>query len=371
MRQRDGESVRSLVGAAAPVVAIAVVIAGAVTVLGSLIDDSVRRLWWLVVSVGVLAGLLAAFGESVVARFAPRREADGDADPDPTQRVVVGTDDPTVPKGASIAAVAASFIPLPEPVTASQVGGPGFEALSVPKQAHTADELEDAWAADHAQGRFALSDGASSAYMSKNWARLLTAGFVELPERFDDGALREWLRVATQQWSRELAIDGPASAAWWAAESASRGSDATLVGLEVSTSGSGRWRAWAVGDSCVVHLRADRGALHRMMSFPLDRADAFDRHPDLVSTLNSESQILPRVQRISGSYEFGDVFLLMSDALAEWALSIERSDASVWSWLASADEHDFGVLVSSARSAGQLHDDDTTLLRVVPGGRRT
>lgn len=347
----------------AEVVVIAVLAAGIATLVGSVLDESVRRWWWLVLLAGVGAGIAAGVVEQLVRGGAttPPVLVENDASAVPPAMVL---DDATVPSSAALRELATrSSVPAAPPVM--QQAGAGFEVLWVPKRSHSEVEFEDAWAADAAQGRFALSDGASSAYMSQAWAKLIVEGFVASPESFGATSLSEWLQAATGRWSSSVAVaDASSSDQWWAAESAARGSDATLIGLELSGRVPGEWQARAVGDSCLVHLTGRGGSLVCVRSFPLDEPGAFGRHPDLVSTLNTESQVLPTVELVAGECAAGDRFLLMTDALAEWALSTELDDPDVWNRLASVDREEFGDLVTTARAQGTLQDDDTTLMRV-------
>ncbi|MCB1270381.1 MAG: hypothetical protein KDB31_03095, partial [Microthrixaceae bacterium] len=61
-----------------------------------------------------------------------------------------------------------------------------------------------------------------------------------------------------------------------------------------------------------------------------------------------------------------DALLLMSDALAEFALGAESGGAeqSVWDWLMSVGQEEFARGVVRARGASRIEDDDTTLVRL-------
>lgn len=238
-----------------------------------------------------------------------------------------------------------------------------FEALSVPKGVHSAGENEDAWAADVDLGRVAVADGASSAYMAREWSYALTAAFVADPTPTGATALRRWLDRVTADWRAGQPGD---TGEWWVDASRSRGSHATLAGLAVE--GDGSWTMVAVGDSCVMHLATDGDGGPRLLtSFPLDRPDAFDRHPDLLSTTGGgESPTLPVVRTAHGAWRRGDVFLAMTDALARWTLAADAAGSPEWGRLLTVDGDRFARLVAQARRAGQLEDDDTTMVRVRP-----
>lgn len=238
------------------------------------------------------------------------------------------------------------------------------DTMSVPKSSHAVEENEDAWAADASNGRVALADGASSAFMAREWARILVDDFVRGHELLH-GSRRAWLQDATARWASHA---GAGDDQWWARDSGARGSAATFLGLSLShvgDAGAMEFRVAAIGDTCVVQLAQHQGRLQPIAAFPLERAEDFGRHPDLLSTVQ-ESRPMPNVRALTGEVGTGDVFLMMTDAVAEWATAGARHDPTVWEHLMALGSHEFERLVETERAAGRLHDDDTTLIRVVP-----
>ena len=253
------------------------------------------------------------------------------------------------------------------------------DALWVPKSSHDDVEHEDAWAIDDSAGRAALSDGASSAFMAREWARTVTSRYLDDPPEVNHGSFVRWVGRATQQWRDGAEHAGGAQAgadgAWWAGESEKRGSFATLVGVsaepgEPTPGGRGiplAYSAVAVGDSCMVHLSQAGERWKRIAAFPIDDPASFGKHPELVASTGARTDgSFPVLRAVAGQLIAGDALLLMSDALAEFALGAESGGAeqSVWDWLMSVGQEEFARGVVRARGASRIEDDDTTLVRL-------
>jgi hypothetical protein len=241
---------------------------------------------------------------------------------------------------------------------------PGWQVLCVPKDGHTDAEYEDAWAVDAARGRFAIADGASESAFAGLWARLLTEGFLGARRPRD---LAAWLGEVRQRWSKEVMdLELP----WYAEMKREEGAFATFLGLKLvggAVDGPIRWRAVAVGDTCLVRLRQDG----RVSAFPLRCAVDFSNHPALI---RSRAGIDPPPRRCHGTLRPGERLLLMTDALAQWFLSIHEQGGRPWEevvTLLSAEQPDdaFVEWVSRARERGELHNDDVTLLSIECGFR--
>src|SRR6202790_423862 len=134
-------------------------------------------------------------------------------------------------------------MPLSEP--------PRWGVLCLPKHGNSEDEDEDAWAADPDRGRFAIADGASESSFAGRWAQLLTEAFLAAPRPSD---LPEWLAEPQRRWSAEvLGVELP----WYAEMKREQGAFATFLGLGVlrpTAERAGKWRAVAVGDSCLIRV---------------------------------------------------------------------------------------------------------------------
>src|SRR6266542_891992 len=119
-----------------------------------------------------------------------------------------------------------------------------WHALRLCKQGNGECDYEDASAANVANGRFAVADGASEASFAAIWARLLVECFVSHPGK--PWHALDWLAPLRQQWAKE--VDGLALP-WYAEEKRELGAFATFLGLVFRPSAvgpNGYWRGIAV-----------------------------------------------------------------------------------------------------------------------------
>jgi hypothetical protein len=221
---------------------------------------------------------------------------------------------------------------------------------TAPKRGLTPEENEDATA-----GRIlAVADGATEAFASRVWARLLVEQF-EAPDvgEIVDLSAWFWRRVEAARDAWEVWRGGQ-ELAWNEALAAARGSAAAIAVL-VAEPRAGRFRGIAVGDVCAVRLHA--GA--EPFVWPHTSAGDFTTHPPLIGT-HSRGQ--REVASFTMEYQRGDRWLLLTDALAAWALRRAEGAESVWEDLAGIrNEEAWQDFVQSARAVG-MKNDDTTLV---------
>ncbi|MBV9578086.1 MAG: protein phosphatase 2C domain-containing protein [Chloroflexi bacterium] len=184
----------------------------------------------------------------------------------------------------------------------------GRSVFRLAKDGSTRAEYEDAIAWSRRHRRFAVADGASASAFARRWAELLVRAYVT--GRLASESLEADLVPLQQQWSAEVeARELP----WYAVEQARRGAFAALVGLTLDERGT--WSALAVGDACLFQVRA--GQLQTAL--PLDDPAAFGNNPLLLGSRAAANTCLRADGAIvasAGTWEAGDTFLLMSDALA-------------------------------------------------------
>jgi Protein phosphatase 2C len=234
-----------------------------------------------------------------------------------------------------------------------------WRALRTPKRGHTDAEYEDAWAANPQAGRFAVADGASETSYAELWARFLAESFVAARQPWET---QDWLSGPRQRWS--AAVDG-LDLPWYGEMKREQGAFATLLGLAVRSPAPhqpGRWRALAVGDSCLVRCRNGQ----RPRSFPLSKSAEFGNQPRL---LGSRPGLTPAPALASGSCRPGDRLFLMTDALAQWFLLRCEKHRRPWNHfqrlLAEPDEA-FAAWIEKRRDHDDLRNDDVTLLAIGP-----
>jgi len=280
----------------------------------------------------------------------------------------------------------------------------------LPKEGNTIEEYEDALAYSISERRFAVADGATESSFAERWAQSLVRGFVfgEVPpwegeapaepiDKFGGSltlpvpidkfrsltlpALKNWLEPLQREW-RE-GIDWK-RLPWFAVEKAQAGAFASLLGLEFVGCSAGaspshsagaspslsssetpateslRWRAIAIGDSCLFQVRND--ALFR--AFPLDRAEQFGNRPLLLSSNPVNNQrVWDEVQFDEGDCQIDDIFFLVTDALAHWFLVQHEAGAKPWATLCDLNtQEDFDSLIVHLRQERLIRNDDVTLI---------
>lgn len=233
---------------------------------------------------------------------------------------------------------------------------PSVSAFRAAKAGSTAEEWEDAFCYDPGQGRFCVADGASECSFSAAWARLLAKGFVARPP--DGSTLREWLRPLQEEWAR--GTRGKALP-WYAEEKARQGAFSSILGLCLEPE-EHRWRALAVGDSCLFSVRKNELSA----AFPLSRSSEFHSRPMLLASADrANDRISGSVRESEGLARPGDLVLLMTDALAAWFLAEAELGRRPWSVLERiATQQEFDVFVDLMRAGRSLRNDDVTLLKI-------
>jgi hypothetical protein len=248
--------------------------------------------------------------------------------------------------------------------------------LRLQKGGNAEGEYEDAYyPAGHgtwegAELRFAIADGASEGMLSGAWAGIL----VKLHCRFDwtCGSVERFLERAYRDWSsfkseylRDREKRNPVQ--WYEEPGLREGAFSTLLGLTLTCSSddrSGEWAAFAVGDSCLFQVRC--GTL--VKKFPVEQSSDFNDRPVLLASNPAQNdQAISAIRRVSGTFEPGDAFYLMTDALARWSLREDEEGRNPWTLLRvvnTAEAPAFDVWIDGLRNTKELRNDDVTLIRI-------
>ena len=264
-------------------------------------------------------------------------------------------------------------------------------AYGVAKKGNTPDEYEDAYSYSLADRRFALADGATESSFADRWAQSLVRQFSQSPPNFSGADRREfseWLEPLQHQWRAGIPWD---RLPWYAEEKARRGAFATLLAVEFLPHAAAaerapadrralpfwkrllnlnfasrkrprppHWHALAIGDTCLFQVRNRQ----LITAFPLTQARQFNTRPVLLSSNPSSNRRgLDFLRVTEGFCEGDDLFILASDALAQWILAAHENQQDPWSSLeALRSQKAFLAFVETNRREGDLKNDDTTLL---------
>ncbi len=218
-------------------------------------------------------------------------------------------------------------------------------------------ECEDAVAVDPLRGRFAIADGASSCSFAREWAQLLVQANLDSPVRWRE-RWSDWLPPLQARWWKLVnGIPLP----WYGRNKVQQGAESTLLNLVVDSSGSWRWWSSAVGDSCLFHVRDQQ----LLMTFPVQHSAEFGLTPNLVGSQMAASFVTGTLEKwMCGTFQTGDVFVLATDALAEYLLRESEGGSPPWHWLVSQSDLSpdaFFSWIEQSRDDHLLRNDDVTL----------
>lgn len=225
---------------------------------------------------------------------------------------------------------------------------PGIATYTIQKSGSDLSANEDFvdWHQNENRTLLALSDGATEAAFSRSWARHLVASFLNKPdEAFSDWT--QWLSDARAAWSP---IRSDEKVPWYLEEKMLEGAFATFVGVELDH--TCRWRAIAIGDSCLIST--DKTGTVR--SWPVADAASFGDTPMLIGSLDALEE--PMVLTNEGDLGAEAVLCLATDALA--ATLLERPTLLV------EIEEAFPETIRRLVTSGEMKNDDATLLVVRP-----
>lgn len=201
-------------------------------------------------------------------------------------------------------------------------------AWSCPKQGNTDAENEDAWRtvcaqqADTSTLLIAVADGATEGVYSRAWANALVNAVTPEWPQLSEAELSARLQQLRQTYQplppgQEMAWNVKTK---WMTE----GSCATLLASTVTVAGESiELRAVAVGDCCLLVLRADGSAAQ---AFPVATAADFNTSPVLVRSLFQPQLEYRRLPPMS--LQVGDVLLVCTDAVGKWALECVEGNAT-------------------------------------------
>lgn len=243
-----------------------------------------------------------------------------------------------------------------------------------PKQGNSSEEYEDAyWPLDDAEWnaeffRYAVADGATQTSFSRHWAQLLVRAYCK--GHLARNKLHQALEPLQDKWHGQISSK---PLPWFAQEKIRQGAFATLLGLTLrdqspTEPSGGQWTAVAVGDSCLFQIRA-----HTLLfPFPLQQSSDFSNSPALLSSnALSNKGIEESFHEYTGTWEPGDMFFLMTDAIACWFLRrCEEQNDPVVLLMNIQSQDEFLDLIETERKITDdqgrkvLRNDDITLFRI-------
>jgi hypothetical protein len=243
------------------------------------------------------------------------------------------------------------------------------DVLWAQKAGNPEEEYEDAfWPRIGASGEWrtelsvAVADGATESSFAGVWARQLVHAYCR--GILSSSNIQDSLLKKQKAWARFVERK---PLPWYAEEKLRKGAFSTILGLSMSdgdgTKSSGSWEAFAVGDSCLVQIRDET----LLISFPLSTAAEFTNNPFLLGSKPDANLGIDAQTKIeTGTWQSGDKFYLMTDALATWFFREVENNQAPWRVLRDldTDELPFRPWLDDLRDTHQMRNDDVTLYRI-------
>jgi hypothetical protein len=240
-------------------------------------------------------------------------------------------------------------------------------AFRLAKDAEHPEENQDACRTDAVRGVAAIADGVSSGIFSRDWARILTDAIVdEAPNPDDKEAFAGWLAARRETWSGGIDVS---QLAWHQKPKLRDGAFSTLLWVEIRAlddedrrpEDPWRLRAFAVGDSCLFHVRD--GKLLR--TFPIEQADQFEENPVVIGSVDLNRDELVEFKLLDEYCRPGDLLVLCTDAVAAWAFRLrEAGSPPDWQSYWTMTEEAWRDEIAALRDRREMRYDDATLLLV-------
>ncbi|MBQ6341402.1 MAG: hypothetical protein IJI36_19865 [Kiritimatiellae bacterium] len=219
--------------------------------------------------------------------------------------------------------------------------------------------------------RFVMCDGATSSYASCAWAEILASEFVSSTEM----SVRDRVYAAAKQYEAKYPISSLAGMNHSEIEAFKRGSSATLLLLEQTSSESSRIHVKAVGDTCVFVLD---GKGQVLKSFPLEAAEQFSTSAHLVTvTFEGLKQLFDEQTKdyywketdIDLSEQPDSLLLCATDAVSQWIMARRDRPAEIKRLLKAVKRpgrDKFVRFIEHERKAGAMQTDDSTVAVIRP-----
>jgi hypothetical protein len=243
--------------------------------------------------------------------------------------------------------------------------------FSLPKVGELEQNIQDRFENSPDGSLVALADGASTSLYPQKWAEILVKSFCHVAENPIESIRRsheDWLQPSQEIWRQYYLtkLQSP-NRKWWqgGSEIKNRGS-ATFLGLQLQNLelqnlehyAKNQWQAVAVGDTCLFKLEQETGNL---LTFPMTAARDFKSTTLCFESLPEYTSFPP--QFAAGWYEYGDIFLLATDALSQWLISDYEAQGEDWKKAFQFhQQQDFDRFINKLRQQKLIKNDDTTLV---------
>ena len=221
--------------------------------------------------------------------------------------------------------------------------------------------------------RYAIADGASTAYLSGLWARTLVDGFGSYEDEITKTNFFDLVQtiILNNKWNPRLTDyikkreDAGKPLSWYDEMALQNGAASTLLEISFSLEENklrDNFSALAIGDSCLFQIRNDE----LITKFPLNSSADFDNSPLLISSDPKRNvNLYEKIAYLEDqSIIAGDQFFLMTDALASWFFQEHEKGEKPWEIIGErvGDKSGFTDWIEPLRENKLMRNDDVTLM---------
>jgi len=262
-------------------------------------------------------------------------------------------------------------------------------AFTLAKDAEHPEENQDAYRIDAGRAVAAIADGVASGIFSGQWADILVEAAVrDTPDPLDKPAFARWLAERRATWEAQVDVsrlawfqkpklregafstllcvrllagqeDRPGEPPHVPSPRASAGGDAPTSPHTPPAQETCRLQGFALGDSCLFCVRQGRV----LRTFPLHSAKELEADPVVLGSVDLNRDGLLAFASLDEECRAGDLLVLSTDAVAEWALKRRESgDPPRWEDYWEMPEDAWRQEVAALRRERRMRYDDATLV---------
>lgn len=230
------------------------------------------------------------------------------------------------------------------------------------KVAECLKDCQDACCQNEEMARYAVADGVTQSFFSKEWAELLVEHFCEASVSYPSrNNWRSWIEPVQERWYAQVkrAVEEHDKFYLNNRFNFKQPAASTFIGLEFDRA-QAKWQAMIVGDSCLFHLNACG-----FRSYEIERSADFTNRPRVFASYDKDNHSEPSFVKCDATP--GDTLILATDALAQWILQREEAgkrDETLSELKKIGDKNQFREFIDRVRTDeyAPLVNDDVTLM---------
>lgn len=241
--------------------------------------------------------------------------------------------------------------------------------FSLPKIKESEEDIQDAYNISSDCTMVAIADGASSSLYPRQWAQLLVEEFCNYPNDSISPIQKDyenWLKPLQNKWFQYFKKNqNDPNIEWYLKGTQDKDcGSSTFVGLKLHYSdypeSQAHYECLAIGDSCLFHIKPSSSEIK---PFPMEKSQDFSSVTDAFHSSCKYKISEPKF--FESNYDKDDVFLLATDALAEWIFKDLEIKGKRWQQLLNfSNINEFTNFIEKLRVDKEIKNDDTTLIRL-------